>query len=188
MKGICLPEGMINDSAIVNLILTKGLRILIRDANDYLFYRSNKEKLLGSMVESEDYKKANPELILYIDEPISTPETWKSVTIKYPDTIFGELTDKAFDQLSGAITYTAYTKLIDVFGWFRIPIPFTTQLSTWENIDRKYPNRMKLVWIKLGQRDFRFMQIWARASGKDIWYYVPGNMKLETLKKYMETL
>jgi len=155
MKGICINKGLIGDSRIQKAILDKALRLLIRDKYDYDFYLLHKEKLSGSMTEVEEYHLFSPELILYEDEPISTPETWKVNYKKYTNCVIGELTDMAFDKLSNPITYTSYTKIWNVwlpfFSYVRIPIPFTNQLSTWKHIQKTYLNKFPIVWVKFGQ-------------------------------------
>lgn len=177
MKGVCINKGLILDSRIQKVILDKGLKLLVRDKHDYDFYLLHKEKLVGSMTELEEYYLSSPELILYEDEPISTPETWKTLQKKYPNCVVGELTDNAFDELSNPITYTSYNKIWNVwlpfFGYIRVPIPFTNQLPTWKHIQKTYLNKFPLVWIKFGQS--KKLDNWANQNNKDIWYYTEEN-------------
>jgi len=177
MTGICINKGLILDSRIQKAVLDKGLRLLIRDKHDYDFYLLHKEKLLGSMTELEEYYLSSPELILYEDEPISTPETWKILHKKYHNCVVGELTDNAFDELSNPITYTSYNKIWNVwlpfFGYIRVPIPFTNQLSTWKHIQKTYLNKFPLVWVEFGQS--KKLDNWANQNNKDIWYYTEEN-------------
>ncbi|KKR55857.1 MAG: hypothetical protein UT94_C0055G0005 [Candidatus Uhrbacteria bacterium GW2011_GWF2_40_263] len=167
MIGACINRGLIGDSRIQRAILDKELRILIRDQHDFDFYLLHREKLSGSMTEIESFYKQAPELTLYEDEPISTPEVWKVMYKKY-NCVVGELTDDAFDKLSNPITYTCYRKIWNIFG-FRIQIPFTNQLSTWKHIQKSYLNKFLIVWIKFGQS--KKLNEWARQNGKDVWYY-----------------
>ena len=168
MIGICINKGLILDTRVQKVILDKGLKLLIRDAFDYTFYLANKDKLLGSMTELEGFYRQSPELILYEDEPISTPEKWKVNYKKYPNCIVGELTDDAFNQLDNPITYTCYRKIWNIFGW-RIQIPFTNQLSTWKHIQKTYLNKFPIVWIKFGQS--KELIKWAKENDKNVWYY-----------------
>ena len=168
MTGICINKGLILDSRVQKSILDKGLKLLIRDVFDYTFYLAHKDELFGSMTEGEDFYKQSPELIMYEDEPISTPTKWKINHKKYPNCIVGELTDDAFDKLGNPITYTCYRKIWNVFGW-RIQIPFTNQLSTWKHIQKTYLNKFPIVWVKFGQS--KKLIKWAKGNDKNIWYY-----------------
>jgi len=173
MNGICINKGLILGSRVQKAILEEGLRILIRDEYDYEFYLLHKENLLGSMTEVEHFYLQNPELILYEDEPISTPEVWKTLHKKYPNCIVGELTDDAFDELSNPITYTSYNKIwnlhIPFIGYVRIPLFWINQLSTWKHIEKTYLNKFPFVWVKFGQS--KKLTEWAKENGKDVWYY-----------------
>jgi hypothetical protein len=181
-KGICTPYNSLFNSEL-QIAIRKFNGILVRNTCDYIFYKANRNLFPKSMTESLAYIQSFPELPLYIDEPISTPEKHKEIWEWLPKSIIGELTDRAFDKIDNSITYTAYTKLIDVFGWFRLSLFWTNQLSTWEHIRKTYINEFPFVWVHLtkNEKDFDELKQWAVKYNKGIWVYCPEGLKTEDL-------
>jgi len=176
MSGICIiNESLYANPEIQKVILGKGLKISFAGKQQgFDFYSKNREKLWGSLTLNGELKNKFPDLVPYFDEPISNPtvdsKDWELVCVRYKDSIVGELTDSAFDKIGVAITYTSYNAIFNFFGW-RIPIPFTTQLSTWIHIRDTYLNKFPICWVKLGQRAQKNLIEWAKANGKEVWIY-----------------
>jgi len=162
----------------------------------------------------------------YKDEPFSVidgedSEEWvKQTVVKYPGITMGESSTEDIQRLVECgcknITFTAYGwHLIRLFG-VNIRMPFTSQLKTWEYLDREYTTyeldeytdtnntkistgvfrtKLNFVWIMLDQdRYWEKLVTWAISHNKTIGLVAPDKHKnnpewiYKQLQKFVEVL
>ena len=174
---ICIPSERYFE--IQDLILSKFQGILYAGNREgRKFYEANREALRYSRSLNVDY----------FDEPISNP-TVDSSNWRKEDAIVGELTKRAFRQIKGDITFTAYRKLID-FYFFRLPVPFTNQISTWEKMQKEFGDRFNVCWINIDKNkgDYDKLIEWAYDNGKEVWIYCEDYLSKEDIIKELRSL
>ena len=183
MAGICLPNGWILDKRVQELMLAKGFELLVRTAEEYVFVElyNLKHSMTEWTIEQHPLCYCR-----YVDEPLSSPETWKPIYDPDPKTIFGELTKNRLKQLKGYVTYTAYYEIWEIFG-MRIPAWFglinTNQIKMWKWIQNEFGDRFSICWIKEGQKDFDKCIEWAKKNNKEVWLYVEADLTIDKFLK-----